>query len=91
MNALEHVRPVMPTNVRIIFLVVQDFPLRTNFDFLSLYLEACLCTAAKRDSLYDDPTVSLTKTYERQSADQYGFVRTGKYQQDIEKILQLSE
>lgn len=63
----------------------------TNSNLLTCFpLEACLCTGAKRDSLYDDPTVSLTKTYERQSADQYGFVRTGKYhlyfiRQDIEE------
>jgi len=47
--------------------------------FFFYNLETCLCTTAKRDSLYDDPAVSLTKINERQSADQYGFVRKGKF------------
>lgn len=42
-------------------------------------LEACLCTTAKRDSLYDDPAVPLTKNSERQSADHFGLMRTGKH------------
>jgi hypothetical protein len=47
--------------------------------FFFINLETCLCTTAKRDSLYDDPAVSLTKNNERQSTDQYGFVRKGKF------------
>jgi len=46
--------------------------------FAYIYLEICLCTTAKRDSLYDDPNLLITKNNERQSAEQYGFVRTGK-------------
>lgn len=47
--------------------------------FSLIYLEACLCTTAKRDSLYDEPAISLTRNNERQSLDQYGFSRKGIY------------
>ncbi|CAF3437389.1 unnamed protein product [Rotaria sp. Silwood1] len=45
---------------------------------ISTNKQTCLCTAAKRDSLYDNPDVSLTKKNERQSADHYGFLRKDK-------------
>jgi hypothetical protein len=45
---------------------------------LLILLETCLCTTAKRDSLYDDLPESLPKTNEQQSVDQYGFFRLGK-------------
>jgi hypothetical protein len=38
-----------------------------------------LCTTAKRDSFYDDLPESFNKTNEQQSADQYGFIRLGKF------------
>jgi hypothetical protein len=53
--------------------------------FFFVYLETCLCTAAKRDSLYDDPAVSFTKNNGRKSADQYGFGRKGKFTYVIHK------
>ncbi|CAF0790620.1 unnamed protein product [Adineta ricciae] len=40
--------------------------------------QICLCTTAKRDSLYDGATVFPTKTSERASADQHVPVRTDK-------------
>ncbi|UJR23529.1 hypothetical protein I4U23_026521 [Adineta vaga] len=40
--------------------------------------QICLCTTAKRDSLYDGATVLPTKSNERSSAEQHGFVRTDK-------------
>lgn len=48
------------------------------FLLLFIHLEICLCTTAKRDSLYDGATVFPTKTTERSSADQHVLVRTGK-------------
>ncbi|CAF2426017.1 unnamed protein product [Rotaria sp. Silwood2] len=45
---------------------------------ISTNKQTCLCTAAKRDSLYDNPDVSLTKKNERQSTDHYGFLRKDK-------------
>ncbi|CAF1585829.1 unnamed protein product, partial [Adineta steineri] len=39
----------------------------------------CLCTTAKRDSLYDDSVRSLTKINERPTAEPYGVIRTGKF------------
>ncbi|CAF3757474.1 unnamed protein product, partial [Rotaria magnacalcarata] len=41
----------------------------------SICTKACLCTTARRDSIYDDPDVSFTRKNERQSAEQYGFAR----------------
>ncbi|CAF0810063.1 unnamed protein product [Rotaria sp. Silwood1] len=40
--------------------------------------QTCLCTTAKRDSLYDDLPESLTKTNEQQSIDQHEFIRSDK-------------
>jgi hypothetical protein len=70
------------------FHLYNSFFIRYTFSlsFSLVYLETCLCTTAKRDSLYDDPGVSLAKTNERQSVEQYGFVRSGKYLSLIEKI-----
>ncbi len=68
-------------NVRILLLIVEIiFNEKYNSIgfFFYVYLEICLCTTAKRDSLYDDPNLLITKNNERQSAEQYGFVRTGK-------------
>ncbi|CAF0799313.1 unnamed protein product [Rotaria sordida] len=45
---------------------------------ISTNKQTCLCTTAKRDSLYDNPDVSLTKKNERQSMDHYGFLRKDK-------------
>jgi hypothetical protein len=53
-----HVHSVIQINVRIIS-ICKDFSY-----FFFEYIETCLCTTAKRDSLYDD---------------QYGFTKTGKF------------
>ncbi|CAF3853872.1 unnamed protein product [Rotaria magnacalcarata] len=44
----------------------------------SICTKACLCTTARRDSIYDDPDVSFTRKNERQSSEQYGFARKDK-------------
>ncbi|CAF3750980.1 unnamed protein product [Adineta steineri] len=47
-------------------------------NFLLYLIEICLCTTAKRDSLYDDSVRSLTKINERPTAEPYGVIRTDK-------------
>ncbi|UJR25372.1 hypothetical protein I4U23_006722 [Adineta vaga] len=40
--------------------------------------KTCLCTTAKRDSVYDDLPPTLNKTFDHPSVDHYGFLRTDK-------------
>jgi hypothetical protein len=85
LNELVLVHPVMHINVRTIDHYEDFIHRKLIYWILFVYLETCLCTTAKRDSLYDDPAVSLTKNNERQSADQYGFIRAGKYRHSLRK------
>ncbi|CAF1561678.1 unnamed protein product, partial [Adineta ricciae] len=40
--------------------------------------QTCLCTTAKRDSVYDDLPSTLKKTFDQQSVDHYGLLRSDK-------------
>ena len=82
LNVAVLVRPVIQTNVSIglSLQTTKIFAMRWNRTICCLFLdlETCLCTTAKRDSLYDDLSITWNKHDERKPIERYGLARTGK-------------